>query len=87
MSFTGSAVDTGKAGDVLPISTWLSSIKLQDYVDLFTNSGYDSTDLVIGLTSDVSLPVTSHYIGPIPSSLSVCQIQFHQLHALAPDNS
>lgn len=36
----------------VPIADWLAGYKLTDYVPIFVEAGYDTTDFLQGLTSD-----------------------------------
>ena len=52
---TMSSVDTPTSMTTPPtrISEWLTSVKLTDYIDLFSQEGFSTTDFVIGLTAEV----------------------------------
>ena len=36
----------------MPVSEWLTSYKLADYVTVFEANGYDTTELTVGITQD-----------------------------------
>jgi hypothetical protein len=47
----------GHVTDPIPIADWLTSYKLMDYIPMFVQGGYDSTDFLQGLTSDELLEI------------------------------
>lgn len=46
-------VQGGSNVEALPISDWLTKYKLVDYISLFQQAGFDNTDFIAGITTEV----------------------------------
>jgi len=59
----------GSNVEALPISDWLTKYKLVDYISLFQQAGFDNTEFIAGITTEVStvcvhvVIITGHCVG------------------------
>ncbi len=68
--------------DPILVSDWLMSYKLQDYIPLFEEAGYDSTDFLLGFTSDELVEVGVVKPGHKKKILSTLSTLRHKEHLI-----